>query len=130
MAVRVDVSEDFGCADDRVGGHELDIVRAIDDHAERATNVAVALGEEAGGMGMAIEAAAIDVVELFHDVIHAFPVCESVVDLLLAFAAADVAADLMPGERGPGLRWFGGGAFRLLAAGGRFFSPAGFLPSL
>lgn len=128
LAVRVDVSENFGGADDGVGGHVTDFVRAIDDQAERATNVAVASGEEAGSMGMAIEGAAIHVIERFHDLIHTFPVCESFVDLLLPFAAADAAADLMPGERRHGMRRFGGGAFRLLAARGGFLSPAGFLP--
>ena len=63
LAVRVDVSENFGGADDGVGGHVTDFVRAIDDQAERATNVAVASGEEAGSMGMAIEGAAIHVIE-------------------------------------------------------------------
>ena len=102
------MGEDFYGADDGVGGGE-GVVGVVDNAAEGATDIAVALVEQAGGVGVAIESAAADFV-FIGELADVFPVDEALVDFVLEVVAADAAAGLVAFERGeePGaLRWSG-----------------------
>lgn len=97
-AVGIDVGEDFDGADDGIGG-DVDATGVLDDVAEGVADVAVASFEQAGGMRVPVEGAAVESVVL-GDLADAVPVDEGFVDFVLEFAAADAAVRLMEFEAG------------------------------
>jgi hypothetical protein len=92
-AAGVDVREHFGGTDDGVGC-DGDAVGFVNDAAERAANVAIALGEQTSGMRVAIDGATVDF-EIDSDLVDTFPVDESFVNFLLKLVAADAAMGFM-----------------------------------
>ena len=112
LTSRVDVREDFDSADNRVGG-DLDAVGFVNNVAEGAPDVAVAPREQAGGVGVAVERAAVEFI-VAGDLADALPVDETLVDFLLKLVAADAAVRLMELEARKAL-WRSGG-FRGSAA--------------
>lgn len=120
FAVRVDVGEDFDGADDRIGG-DGDAVGFVNDAAQRAADVVVAFGEQAGGVGVTVNGAPVDVI-VVGDLIDVFPVDEGVVDFVLNVSAADAALLLVAREAGLG-RWCG---LRFLCARAPLLATAGF----
>jgi hypothetical protein len=94
----VNVSEGPDGANHGVGGEARDVFCAIDNQAEGATKVAIADGKQPGGVRVAINGAALDVV-FPSNPDNAVPADKFLVDLLLPFAAADAAVRLMHSER-------------------------------
>ena len=130
-AVGVDVGEDLDGADDGVGG-DLDAAGVLDDVGEGLADVAVAAFEQAGGVGVAVEGAAVEAV-IVGDLADAFPVDESLVDFVAELVRADAALGLVELEKRfplliPGLSWgflargwFEAGRHHLVGHGGLAF---------
>ena len=97
FAAFVDPGEGLGGADHVVRGDFADFVRAVKKQAEAAADVAVSLGEQAGGVGVAVDGATAEA-EAAGNGVDAFPVDEGVLDFLLVAGAADAATAAVTAE--------------------------------
>lgn len=98
LAAGVHVGERFYRADDGVGCG-VHSGGFLDDVAEGSANVTVALFEQAGGVGVAIDGAAVNT-EVLGDLAEVLPVQEGLLELFLNVVAADAAVGLVEFEAG------------------------------
>ncbi len=103
VAMCVDVGEHFDGADDGIRGG-CDAVGFVNDAAEGAADVAVAFGIQPGGVRVAINCPAVDIV-VAGDLTDVFPADKGFVDLVLILVAADAAVRLMEFEAREALGW-------------------------
>ncbi|MGH9686124.1 MAG: hypothetical protein ACRD5K_03410 [Candidatus Acidiferrales bacterium] len=87
FAIVVEAGEEADGADDGIGG-DFDVLSLFDDVAEGEAQAAIALTEEIGGVGVAVDGAAVDLVG-FGDGVDLSPVQKFLVDEFTFGMAAD-----------------------------------------
>jgi hypothetical protein len=104
LALVVDAGESVNGADNVSGGYVEATLGFVDDVTQREAKIAVADGKEIQGVGVAVDRALLDAIDI-PDFVGTMPMDEFLFDVFAVRMAADGAAGFVRGlVQGPGRR--------------------------